>query len=1759
MKNLAKSIQKRYLPFIIALLCTVIAMFFIVKRNVDLQENCISVINKANKQLVLSHDITKTMFLLDADLSTPLKIKNLNALKNVTKELEKTHNYLINNAKSSNDKIYSLLKESELHLKKVTSFSRNILVNPEPLSVKENMSDVVETETLYTSIMDAVVVEYLNESNSILKNLIYTITFLVLFVLLIATGGYYFVIGPSFKLLFEKNEELSFSSNKLKTSLDELSKVKINLEKKEAHNKIFIEQAPTSIAMLDQNMCYIAVSKKWISDFKMGDEDVIGRCHYELFPEIGEEWKTIHKKCLNGAIDVCDEAPFIRKDGSVQWIFWDVRPWYVSEEIIGGLIMHTGDITQIKENEEERLHIEKILEKTNAIARIGTWDIDFSKGTIFWSKVVREIHEAPENFVPDLKTAINFFKEGDSRDAIEKAVNEALENGTPYDLEVELVTLKGNILWTRATGQTEIVDGKCVRIFGVFQDIDKIKKSNLALDIAHKQLKAILNSGPIGIISTSKDGLINHINYGAEQMLGYSASELVGLYGVEKLHPKEEIKRFFVDLAEKFGLETEEFDFYSEIAKNEFSDTREWTFIRKDGSTFPVQLTITAIKDENGKQIGLLGVSLDISERKKAKEDLLRKNHLLNFAEEITMMGHWQWDTVLDKVIWSDNLYKMFELDKGTVDLKFNSYFNFVHPDDKELVTEYFQKSTNDKRFYSFTHRIITTTGKVKTVRLLGKVFTDNNDDVVEMIGTGQDITHLKMAENKFKGLLESAPDAMVIINEKGIMQLINKEAESLFGYSSIELLESSAEILFPKRLTPYFNRYLNVYYGNSKIKAVGIEKESYGINKNGDEFPVNITLNSIETEDGLLVSAAIRDITLQKRAKNELLKKNQLLNFAERITKMGNWQWDLKSDTLIWSSNLYRIFDIEESTALTFNTYFNFVHEEDIDEVTANIKQSLKGELFKEIVHRIVLKDGTEKVIRLLAVANSTIEDEITEMIGSCQDITEVKAAENELFDAYAQLEAIFNSGSMAIVSIDNDGIINHFNHGAEVLLGYSSSEMVGLQFPEVYHLEDELLAFKEDIAKRYGKDTSNFSPYLELAKNNVSDTREWTFRRKDGSTFPVELTLTAINNKDGDKIGFLAVASDISNRKKAQDELLRKNEILNFAEEITLMGNFQTHLINKTTQWSSNLYNIFEIEKNTNITFNKFIKYIHPEDRERVIEHMNNTVNNKRFDGIVHRIQLANGTIKTVQLLGQVVIDNNGVVTEVIGTYQDVTAQKMAENKFRGLLESAPDAMVIVNEAGKIQLINKQAEKLFGYSSLELLEKSAGKLIPKRFYEDYKAYLDNYYGSPVYSAVGVERELFGVDKDGREIPIQISLSPLHTEEGLLVSAAIRDITIQKIAEYELLGKNQLLSFAEQITMMGNWQWDLTTNRVKWSTSLYKIFDVDESEDLTIDTYLGFIHPEDKCLVDEKIQESLNGKLFNKVIHRIVLKNGIIKTVQLLAVITTTNGGDVTEMIGTCQDITQQQMDELKIIQANEKLEILTQRLTGQNKQLAEFAHISSHNLRSPVSNLNALLHLYHTSNNDGDKKEVFEKFEIVIEHLTSTLNTLIEALKTKKQDEKKLEKLNFEDVLNKTKEIISEKIINAKAIITSDFSEISQIDYHKTYLESIFLNLLTNAIKYRSSERLPEIHIKTESLEGKIILTFRDNGLGIDLKKHGLKLFGLNKTFHRHPEAKGVGLYLTKIQVNSMGDKIFAKSKVGKGSIFTVIFNLNTYGKSL
>lgn len=238
--------------------------------------------------------------------------------------------------------------------------------------------------------------------------------------------------------------------------------------------------------------------------------------------------------------------------------------------------------------------------------------------------------------------------------------------------------------------------------------------------------------------------------------------------------------------------------------------------------------------------------------------------------------------------------------------------------------------------------------------------------------------------------------------------------------------------------------------------------------------------------------------------------------------------------------------------------------------------------------------------------------------------------------------------------------------------------------------------------------------------------------------------------------------------------------------------------------------------------------------------------------------------------------------------------------------------------------------------------------------------------------------------------------------------------------------------------------------------------------------------------------------------------------------------------------DITKQKSLELELEeQLNERNRML-KLLSAQNKQLEDFCYIISHNLRAPLSNMSMLSDLMRDTEHASEQKELIEKLNQVSDYLQETFDELVSAIQVRNNVDVTEETIDLEETFNRTLKTLQGQILQTGAQIEGDFTEARYIHYPKTYIDSIFLNLISNTLKYRSESRTLQVKMRSYIKKPWVYLEIEDNGLGLDLKMHGNKLFMLRKTFHRHPQAKGFGLFITRSQVESMGGKIEAESEV-------------------
>jgi PAS domain S-box-containing protein len=272
--------------------------------------------------------------------------------------------------------------------------------------------------------------------------------------------------------------------------------------------------------------------------------------------------------------------------------------------------------------------------------------------------------------------------------------------------------------------------------------------------------------------------------------------------------------------------------------------------------------------------------------------------------------------------------------------------------------------------------------------------------------------------------------------------------------------------------------------------------------------------------------------------------------------------------------------------------------------------------------------------------------------------------------------------------------------------------------------------------------------------------------------------------------------------------------------------------------------------------------------------------------------------------------------------------------------------------------------------------------------------------------------------------------------------------------------------------------------------------------------------------------------------------KNGDGYWVSFSMIPITNQEGEHSHWISIQRDITEEKKQE-------KEKEQLIRELTQNNKDLKQFSYITSHNLRAPLSNLTGLLNLmqeYPIEN--PELREIISGFSTSTNMLNETIDDLVKVVIIKDNPSIDKEEVLIKDVFENVFNQLSYLISIHKPILKIELEKVSILNVNKAYLESILLNLFTNAIKYRSPKRILRIFVSSKEINNAIVLTFKDNGIGIDLERNRDKIFGLYQRFHNYSDSKGLGLYLVKSQVESMSGTITVESEVDKGTTFTIIF---------
>jgi PAS domain S-box-containing protein len=450
-------------------------------------------------------------------------------------------------------------------------------------------------------------------------------------ILLFSLAGF-FMFYQQKVVLLRKTEELFHAEQKLRESEQaeletrsraekELKKAMNYLREREEQLRLFVGHAPAAIAMFDVQRRYIAVSRRWLADYGLTGQDVLGRSHYEIFPEIPDRWKEIHQRCMTGVVERSEEDRFEREDGSVQFLRWEVRPWESASGHVGGVVIFSEDITERKRAEQAVRDGEERLRFALETNHTGAWDLDLVDHTAFRSQEHDRIFGYAtllpqwtyEMFLGHILT--------EDRAAVDAKFSHAIETRSDWSFECRIRRTDGEVRWIAAAGRhCADAAGTPRRMAGIVQDITERKRDEEAVRKERDFSTAVLDTAGALVIVLDKEGKITRFNLSCEQITGYTAQEVLGRVFVDFLVPPEELG----------GVRQA----WNALRAGDFPNQYENHWVAKDGTPRLIAWSNTAITRKDGEIDCIIGTGVDITERKRAEEKLRLSEESLRQANE---------------------------------------------------------------------------------------------------------------------------------------------------------------------------------------------------------------------------------------------------------------------------------------------------------------------------------------------------------------------------------------------------------------------------------------------------------------------------------------------------------------------------------------------------------------------------------------------------------------------------------------------------------------------------------------------------------------------------------------------------------------------------------------------------------------------------------------------------------------------------------------------------------------------------------------------------------------------------------------------------------------------------------------------------------------------------------------------------------------------------------------------------------------------
>ncbi|RNI25961.1 PAS domain-containing protein [Rufibacter latericius] len=893
-----------------------------------------------------------------------------------------------------------------------------------------------------------------------------------------------------------------------------------------------------------------------------------------------------------------------------------------------------------------------------------------------------------------------------------------------------------------------------------------------------------------------------------------------------------------------------------------------------------------------------------------------------------------------------------------------------------------------------------------------------------------------------------------------------------------------------------------------------------------------------------------------QKETEKQAQQAQQNLERFELIAKATNdviWDWSLTDDTIWWNDGFQVTFGYKaEEIEHDINSWYGRIHPDDAERVVEGIHLVIDGDGSTwQDEYRFRKADGTYAEILDRGTVARDATGKPVRMIGAMLDLTEKNRYAAELKASEQHVRALLEGIPEIAWVARADGYIYYYN---KAWYAYTGNTHPDEGWEKVIHPEDLHPTF------------STWSQALSTGKEYVNEAR--LKQASDGQYHWFSMRATPLYDGQGNIRAWIGVDTDIQEQKEIQQKLKERDE---YVQRMLAQAPVQFAVV-KGPDWIGD----FATPQFTQLVGG----------REMVGKPFKEALPELETQGFFDHIARVYATGQAY--FGNqtpAYLDRKGTGELELG-YFDFAYQPLFDEH-----HAVEGVMILIVEVTERVRVQEEAAKLA--QELKVSHERTLKILDALPHMTFTARPDgyvDYYSQQWYDYLGTtEEELTGwgweffIHPDdiratheswshslatGGTYMIENRWRTKNSEEyrwflvrGIAVRNEAGAITMWVGSHTDIQDQKQMLLDLQESTKNFQFLADSMPQLV-WTTDPdgyhdyfnrqwveYTGYDVEASKGTHM--WNNLLHPDDQERAFSRWRHSLRTGEPYEVEYRFRrASDGQWRWFLARALPQRDQNGTILRWFGTCTEIEDQKRNEELMEQTNQELRSI-------NEDLDSFVYTASHDLKLPIINMAGIFQELTKSAtfHDPDAPLLINMFNRSLKQINATISDLSEIVKVQKEIDAHQEEIHLSELVDEVKLSIQDLIQGSGAKITCDFSLGSSLVYSRVNLKSIFYNLISNAVKYRSPDRVPKVHLQTYQYQGFTVLTVQDNGLGMDMEKHGPKMFQMFKRFHNHVDGSGLGLYILNRIVQKNGGRIEVESQVNEGTTFTIYFKNHVY----